>query len=47
MASAAGPMAREFGLGLRWQLALPVSGLLYGAMTFDSAIRGPKGGGWR
>jgi len=24
-----------------------VSGLLYGAMTVDSAIRGPKGGGWR
>jgi hypothetical protein len=24
-----------------------VSGLLYGAMTFDSGIRGPKGGGWR
>lgn len=47
MAGAAGPMAREFGLGLRWQLALPVSGLLYGAMTFDSGIRGPKGGGWR
>jgi hopene-associated glycosyltransferase HpnB len=47
MATAAGPMAREFGLGLRWQIALPVSGLLYGAMTVDSALRGPKGGGWR
>ncbi len=39
--------AREFGLGPGWQLALPLSGLLYGAMTLDSALRGPRGGGWR
>ena len=47
MAIADGPTAREFGLGVGWQLALPVSGLLYGAMTLDSALRGPRGGGWR
>lgn len=47
MAIADGPTAREFGLGMGWQLALPVSGLLYGAMTLDSALRGPRGGGWR
>ena len=39
--------AQEFGLGIGWQLALPFSGLLYGAMTVDSALRGPRGGGWR
>jgi hypothetical protein len=47
MAAAAGPVTREFGLAWPWRFALPVSGLLYGAMTVDSAIRGPKGGGWR
>lgn len=47
MAIADGPTAREFGLGPAWQLALPISGLLYGAMTLDSALRGPRGGGWR
>lgn len=47
MAIADGPTAREFGLGVGWQLALPISGLLYGAMTLDSALRGPRGGGWR
>jgi hopene-associated glycosyltransferase HpnB len=47
MAIADGPTAREFGLGMGWQLALPLSGLLYGAMTLDSALRGPRGGGWR
>jgi hopene-associated glycosyltransferase HpnB len=47
MAAAAGPVTREFGLPWPWRFALPVSGLLYGAMTVDSAIRGPKGGGWR
>jgi hopene-associated glycosyltransferase HpnB len=47
MAAAAGPVTREFGLAWQWRLALPVSGLLYGAMTIDSASRGPKGGGGR
>ena len=47
MAMADRRTAREFGLGPGWQLALPVSGLLYGAMTLDSALRGPRGGGWR
>jgi hopene-associated glycosyltransferase HpnB len=47
MAAAAGPVTREFGLAWPWRLALPVSGMLYGAMTIDSALRGPKGGGWR
>jgi len=47
MAIAAGPVTKEFGLPWPWRFALPVSGLLYGAMTVDSALRGPKGGGWR
>lgn len=47
MAIAAAPVTKEFGLRWPWRLALPVSGLLYGAMTIDSALRGPKGGGWR
>ena len=47
MAVAAGPATRAFGLGWAWRLALPVAGLLYGAMTVDSALRGPRGGGWR
>lgn len=47
MAVAAGPVNREFGLGWPWRLALPVSGLLYGAMTLDSGLRGPRGDGWR
>ncbi len=47
MAAAAGPVTREFGLPWPWRLALPVSGLLYAAMTVDSALRGPRGGGWR
>ena len=47
MVVAAGPVTREFALPWPWRLALPVSGLLYGAMTVDSALRGPRGGGWR
>lgn len=47
MAAAAGPVTRQFGLAWPWRLALPASGLLYGAMTLDSALRGPRGGGWR
>lgn len=47
MAVAAGPATRAFGLAWPWRLALPVAGLLYGAMTVDSALRGPRGGGWR
>ena len=47
MAVAAGPATRQFGLAWPWRLALPASGLLYGAMTLDSALRGPRGGGWR
>ncbi len=47
MAVASGPVTREFGLGPAWRMALPVSGLIYGAMTLDSALRGPRGGGWR
>ncbi len=47
MAIATGPVTREFGLPWPWRLALPASGLLYGAMTIDSAVRGPRGGGWR
>lgn len=47
MAVASGPVTREFGLGSAWRMALPVSGLIYGAMTLDSALRGPRGDGWR
>ncbi len=47
MVAVATPVTREFGLSGAWRLALPVSGLLYGAMTLDSALRGPQGGGWR
>lgn len=47
MAVASGPASRQFGLGWPWRFALPLSGLLYGAMTLDSALRGPRGGGWR
>lgn len=47
MAIAAGPVTRQFALSWPWRLALPASGLLYGAMTLDSALRGPRGGGWR
>ncbi len=47
LAAAAGPMPRQFNLSPLWQMALPASGLLYGAMTLDSALRGPRGGGWR
>jgi hypothetical protein len=47
MVVAAGPVTREFGLPWPWRLALPARGLLYGAMTVDSALRGPRGGGWR
>ncbi len=42
-----GDVARQFNLSPLWQMALPASGLLYGAMTLDSALRGPRGGGWR
>jgi len=47
MVVVATPVTQEFGLSGAWRLALPVSGLLYGAMTLDSALRGPQGGGWR
>ena len=32
-----------FGLKLRWRWTLPAAGLLYGAMTVDSAIRHARG----
>ena len=47
MAAIALPAVRAFGLPPRWALALPLSGVLYAAMTVDSALRGPRGGGWR
>lgn len=47
MAAVALPAVRSFGLGPGWALALPLSGALYGMMTVDSALRGPRGGGWR
>ncbi|HEX2506836.1 MAG TPA: glycosyltransferase [Miltoncostaeaceae bacterium] len=47
MATVALPAAGAFGLPRRWALALPLAGLLYALMTVDSALRGPRGGGWR
>jgi hopene-associated glycosyltransferase HpnB len=39
---------RFFGLGLLWTLTLPLAGVLYGGMTFDSARQHRRGnrGGW-
>jgi len=47
MAVVALPATRAFDLAPGWALALPLSGALYAAMTVDSALRGPRGGGWR
>jgi hopene-associated glycosyltransferase HpnB len=47
MAAVALPATRAFGLAPAWALALPLSGALYAGMTVDSALRGPRGGGWR
>jgi hopene-associated glycosyltransferase HpnB len=47
MAAVALPAVRAFGLRPAWALTLPLSGTLYGMMTVDSALRGPRGGGWR
>jgi hopene-associated glycosyltransferase HpnB len=47
MAVVALPATRAFGLPRRWALALPLAGTLYAMMTVDSALRGPRGGGWR
>jgi hypothetical protein len=33
------PTVRYFGLAPAWALTLPLAGLLYGAMTVDSALR--------
>ncbi len=41
------PAVRAFGLRPAWALTLPLGGTLYGGMTLDSALRGPRGGGWR
>jgi hopene-associated glycosyltransferase HpnB len=41
------PAVRAFGLRPAWALTLPLGGALYGGMTLDSALRGPRGGGWR
>ena len=40
------PATRAFGLRPPWALTLPLAGALYGGMTLDSALRGPRGG-WR
>jgi hopene-associated glycosyltransferase HpnB len=47
MAVVALPAVRAFGLPRPWALALPLAGLLYALMTVDSALRGPRGAGWR
>lgn len=44
MAAAYAPTARLYGLSGLSGLALPVTGILYGAMTLDSAVR--QGRGW-
>lgn len=48
-AAAVGPAVRLHGLTPAWTGTLPAAGLLYGAMTVDSAFRGPRpdAGGWR
>jgi len=42
------PTLRLYRLGLPWGLTLPLAGLLYGAMTVDSALRHARGrrGAW-
>jgi hopene-associated glycosyltransferase HpnB len=47
MATVAVPVARAYGRTPWWGLCLPLAGTLYAAMTVDSALRGPRGGGWR
>jgi hopene-associated glycosyltransferase HpnB len=42
MALAYSPAPRFFGLNPLWAAALPFAGLLYGAMTLDSALRGKR-----
>ena len=44
-----GPAARFFGLSPGWAYTLPLAGILYGAMTLDSALRHARGRGveWR
>ena len=37
------PTVRYFGLNPLWALTLPLAGLLYGAMTLDSALRPDRG----
>jgi hopene-associated glycosyltransferase HpnB len=37
------PTVRHFGLGSAWVVALPIAGVLYGAMTVDSAFRHARG----
>jgi hopene-associated glycosyltransferase HpnB len=46
MAVVSGPVARYFGLRRTWRWTLPAAGVLYGAMTLDSALRGRQTG-WR
>jgi len=48
-AVAAAPATHLYRLPRRWSWALPAAGALYGAMTVDSALRGPRpgSGGWR
>jgi hypothetical protein len=41
------PAVRHFSLAPRWALTLPLAGLVYGAMTVDSAVRHATGAGGR
>ena len=43
MALAFAPTVRYFGLPLAWAFSLPLAGVLYGAMTVDSALRWAAG----
>lgn len=49
MATVFRPATRFFGLSVAWSWTLPLAGLLYGGMTFDSALRHFTGiqRGWR
>jgi len=42
LAVVAAPAVRAFDLRAAWALTLPLAGVLYAAMTVDSALRGAQ-----
>ena len=38
------PTVRSYACSPVWALTLPLAGILYGGMTIDSALRGPRAG---